>query len=347
MSIEHVAGWTLLQAVHSAFPLACVKCYESLLLCRGKNYKQRINRVFKKGNPSQLCFRNAQEAFAAVVDAGRRTRPLAGANAINFSGSYSNTAFDDIEIDCLIKIPAQPGGVWYCDPTAPSGLCHIVESGTQPLLPRPVAEEVAMLASVFVPAVGADDESKSTNTMLHYPPGSTQYIIGEAYGPLNEATTSTMMPVQKLLQLERILCFIQAKEKTDNICDCVLGVVLIGPCMDISTCKAVFAALQYYRAPLQRLWSLSAAQRLFAIRLQPLVTHVQQSLLRLEARLEARLETIIHSETAIQVSIERLTAQVLRLFPHAGNGAEFGAHSAEIADGGAAARPPATAALSN
>jgi hypothetical protein len=96
-------------------------------------------------------------------------------------------------------------------------------------------------------------------------------------------------PIQKLLQLERILCFVLAKESKSiaDICSCVLGVVLIGPSMDSATCAAVFAALSHYQSSLRRLWALSKAGRLLAIRLQPLVAQVQQGLQRVEAETAA------------------------------------------------------------
>ena len=60
-----------------------------------------------------------------------------------------------------------------------------------------------------------------------------------------------------------------------DICSSILGVVLIGPSLDSPTCAAVLAALSHYQSSLQRLWALSEAGRLFAIRLQQAATRAE------------------------------------------------------------------------
>lgn len=63
---------------------------------------------------------------------------------------------------------------------------------------------------------------------------------------------------------------VKGAKSPEAICDCILGVVLIGPSIDTATCATIFAALRHYRTALPRLWALSEAGRLLAIRLQPL-----------------------------------------------------------------------------
>lgn len=172
-------------------------------------------------------------------------------------------------------------------------------------------------------------EEFATSSAVHYPTGATHYIIGEAYGPLNLDAADASMPVQKLLQLERILCLILEKEHTevDGICDCVLGVVLIGPSIDGPTCEAVFAALSHYRTALRRLWALSEAGRLLSIRLQPLATQLQRGIQRAEAvtRAEAaatraEVARLADATAANTAATAALAAEVRALTLGAGGG---------------------------
>ena len=292
--------------------------YESLLLRRSNSSKPLINRFFGAGVPVSVSFANAQAAFSAVVATGSALSPSAR-NPIDFTGDYSNTTFEKVEIDCLVKMPALPGSIWTRDPSSSSELFHIRAAGHEALQPAPPRGAAAAPAA-GLPLAGADNERLSTTSALHYPPGSSHYIIGEAYGPLNLDTAGASKPIQKLLQLERILCFILAKEgkSVADICSCVLGVVLIGPAMDSPTCAAVFAALSHYQSSLQRLWALSVAGRLFAIRLQPLVTQLQHGLQRVEA---ARAEA-----AATRAELAELSAKLDRVLAlgAAGGGAAGG-----------------------
>ncbi len=286
-AIEHSGGLSLLQAVHAAFPLASLEplrsgSYGDVLLSHGKTSNIRINRIYKTGRPLNINFKGAQQAFAAVVAKGKSLPALAG-NSINFSGKYSGTNFEEIEIDCLIKISAAADSIWTCDPTASSELYHIRRSGREPLArtaapSAPLASLASAAAAASMPPSSASNDKLSTTSAIHYPAGATHYVIGEAYGRLDLDAADASTPVQKLLQLERILCLLLEKERTsiDNIKNCILGVVLIGPSIDDATCAAVFAALHHYRAALRRLWALSEAGRLLSIRLQPLATQLQR-----------------------------------------------------------------------
>ena len=297
-AIEHSGGLSLLQAVHAAFPLAQLDSYSDVLLRRGKSSKVRISRIFKPGAPLWVSFRRAQEAFTEVVALGSALAPPAE-NAINFAGVYSGCRFKEIEIDCLVKLPAPAGSIWTRDQASASDLFHIRATGHEPLAPAPPPAAAAAAGGRPALPAGAFDDKLSTITALHYPPGATHYVIGEAYGTLNLEGAGASTPIQKLLQLERILCFILEKKRKPvaDICSCVLGVVLIGPSMDSGTCAAVFAALSHYQSSLQRLWALSEAGRLLAIRLQPLVAQLLLGLQRVGAGV-ARVVTRVEAATA-------------------------------------------------
>jgi hypothetical protein len=310
-AIEHSGGLSLLQAVHNAFPLAQVDVYTDVLLRRGKSSKVRISRVFKAAGPLLDTFQEAQSEFSEVVRAGAAL-PRPAANAITFSGKYAGSRFTELEVDCLVKVIAPEDSHWTRDPASASDIFHIRATGHGPLseaLASPAA--AAAVARPTLPT-GVFDDSLSTATAVHYPQGATHYVIGETYGPLNLEGAGASTPIQKLLQLERILCFILAKEDKRDVCSCVLGVVLIGPSMDSPTCAAVFAALSHYQASLTRLWALSNASRLLAIRMQPHVTLLHQSL-RGVATSVARVETEV---AAVRTSVAHVESDVAALRAH-------------------------------
>jgi hypothetical protein len=105
VAVEHSGGLSLLKAVHSAFPLAQIDSYSDVLLRRGKSSKVRISRIFKSDDHLRSRFRSAQDTFKAVLRLGLAvSRPAK--NAIDFGGAYSGCAFEEIEIDCLLKVAA-------------------------------------------------------------------------------------------------------------------------------------------------------------------------------------------------------------------------------------------------
>ena len=309
MAIENSGGMSLLQAVKHSFPKAQLDSCTTLLLRSSESCRFRFTRTFMWSTDAwKPFFEKAREALREVVCLGnernktmfhgrRARRP---AYFINFRGDYSSTNFDELEIDGLVKLAVPEHIVWTRDPALKSDIFHITQTGLQPLTRAPVPDAAAIAAAAVAnPDAAADaaaaaaaadlhgrpdlsedasDDNRSTNTAEHYPPEATHYVVGEAYGRLNLDKPNASKPVQKLLQLERNLSFLQAKEGKDDICSCVLGAVLIGPSMNSATCAAVFAALSNYKSALRRLWALSEAKRFFAIRLQPLVTQVHQSL---------------------------------------------------------------------
>ena len=280
---------SLLQAVHASFPVATLEHYSGAQLRHDESSNVDICGIFTSGATLSTTFSLAQEAFCQVVQHGSAL-PTLDANAINFSDD-DIARNDEIEIDCLVKLQVPAGSIWTRDPATASGIFHIRPTGQELLTP---AIGPADTGACRVPATGAAvvygqrctsacfvDDKPTTNAALHYSPGATHYVIGESFGPMNPGKPDASTALQKLLRIERILCVIQAKEgmaEAADICSCVLGVVLIGPSMDNTTCAAVFTAISGYKSALQRLWALYEAKRLLAIHLPPLVTELLQGL---------------------------------------------------------------------
>ena len=301
--------------------------YIDVILRHDESSNVLMREIFTYDAPISTAFLLAQEAFCVVMQFGS-VIPTPVANAIDFSGEYSHTNFDEIKIDCLVKLTSPAGSIWTRDPASESGIVYIRQSGHEPLEPAslpcafaPAASTVAAVAAAdaAVAAAGAtplggkllqaSEIDVSTSTALHYSPGSAQYVIGETYGPLNLDEPGSSTPIQKLLKLERILCVIQAKDAIVDAADIrsrVLGVVLIGPSMDSATCAAVFDALSHYKSALQRLWALSEANRLFAIRLQPLVTQQQHGF----DDVRADVARVIAGQAAIRENLAGIRAEV-------------------------------------
>ena len=300
----------------------------------------RLSGILMPGVPLSTTLSVAQKAFREVVQLGSALPPPA-ANAISFCGNDSATNFDEIDIDCVIKLTAPADSNWTRDAASTSGIFHIRQTGHEALMPAPCsanADELLVLAprsadAASALAVGAaisgerPDLSASSiadNVVIDSPidnrPGVMHYVIGETYGPLSRCEPGATTAIQKLLKLERILCLIQAKEgkeTANDICSCVLGVVLIGPSMDSTTCAAIFATLSHYQSSLQRLWTISEAKRLFAIRLQPLRAQLLQSLdemvagvVRVEAKGDATRQEVAATREEVAATRAKLTGLI-------------------------------------
>jgi hypothetical protein len=298
----------LLQAVHSAF---------------GESTKARVRLVFKPSSILSGTFGRAQTAFDLVVKRGLALAPPAE-NAINFAGDFSGRQLEEFEIDCLVKLSAPAGSIWTRDPAAAASvLFHIRESGLEPLAPAPPSDALTAADAGGMPTqpAGAFEDKLSSTTLLHHPPSAPHYVIGDVVGGEGDGAPP---PVQKLLQLERNLCFILEKERKPvaDICSCVLGVVLIGPSMDSPTVAAVFAALSHYKSSLQRLWALSEAGRLLAIHQQPpvaqsLAVPLLLDLMRMSSGV-ARMEAAANATRAEVAKMSATLDRILEL--HAAGG---------------------------
>lgn len=87
-----------------------------------------------------------------------------------------------------------------------------------------------------------------------YPPGAISYLFAEIYASLSTITLEEFL--LKLLQAERILCIILAKEKKENIRECVLAFFFMGPSLSDKDARAIFRTLCFYQPCFPNLWAL-------------------------------------------------------------------------------------------
>lgn len=114
---------------------------------------------------------------------------------------------DGLEADCLAKV-ALPDGFDWSVAASGTGVYFVAEAETEQEVPIRAAltqttRRRASLLNTHLPST-----SSTTNSAEHYPDGSTHYMLGEADGTLNRT-----VPVQKLLQLERLLCFLTGRAR--------------------------------------------------------------------------------------------------------------------------------------
>ena len=246
-SAEALASVAMLRFVHDAFPFA------SLYDCRDKLLDPATmliaNRVFKSSAPG---FSAGLSAFAtATLKAPRPTGNgvLKTRDCINFEGSYSSIDCKELEFDCIVKLPVYEGCEWTRDEA--TGLFLIAASSAQLLPSRPAPP----LSPAWLPA-----SSRSTSFSTDcYPPNASMYVVAEVYAPLTEE--GSKMP-QKLLQAERLLQFLKAKEHKEHVRECVLGFVFVGPKMDTAAGAKVAKLLSFYSSVLPCLSELQQHRRL-------------------------------------------------------------------------------------
>lgn len=271
-AVEESGGLALLTAVHASFPLAAVENYGSVLVERGRGTRIRLTRLFGHSGKWASVFGQARSTFSDGISNGLLLpAPRRPELKIDFTGDYTSIDFEEVEIDSLIKI-APPRGThaWTTDPSlgASARLVKIGPASQRSLKPKiPVSPSSPL---PFPPQLAYED-GLSTTSSVHYPPLATHYVIGESYGPLSSGAAVVTKPIQKLLQLERILCFLLAKErmKVSKIGSCVLGVIFIGPSIGSQQRTDLFESLYHYRTALKRLWALCNNGCFLSIRLQP------------------------------------------------------------------------------
>ena len=242
-----VAFWTL---AHAAFPGATLERVQRRLLDGERPISNRsfVARDFP-------AFEMGRAAFvAATLSAEKPPAPTQGIQEIDFSGDYTKASYGELEVDCLLKLPALVPSDWTRDPAALNPPIFIAPPNLQPLPVRPgpdvqVAEESAGSAA-----------TRSRFSLEYYPANSALYLVGEVYAPLG-GENPLQRTVQKLLQAERTIQFLCAKEDK-AVGDCVLGVVFMGPHIDQALASQLFRSLFYYKAVLPCLWALHKKKRL-------------------------------------------------------------------------------------
>ena len=251
---EVEASVVFLALAHAAFPCAALETVKAGLL---SGTLPIANRTFELSDEdTKAAFLAGRIAFhQATLDVVWPPQPVEGSGVprISLSGDYLKLDYATLEIDCLLKVPALTDYGWTRDPAAKAGPFFIAPAAQSAL---PLREDPAALA---LQVEGPTPSPSSRFSLDHYHPNAAMYIMGEVYAPLG-TEDETAKPVQKLLQAERNLRFLEAKEGR-AVEDCVLGVVFMGPAMGPELGARLFLALQHYASILPCLRSLYELRR--------------------------------------------------------------------------------------
>jgi hypothetical protein len=263
------------------------------------------NRTFRE-SCHKGSFQAGRDAFvAATLDEKKRPGdPRKGVKSIDFSGKYSQATYDELEVDCLLKLPKLLPCVWTKDPADPNPPVFIAPSHEQALPDRPNPNVQVRRASASASASDCDSDSPATFSEVNYPANSAMYVMGEVYAPLGQLD-SLKSTVQKLLQAERTLQFLAAKEGKP-VSGCVLGVVFMGPHMDATIASQLFKSLHHYKDVLPCLWSLYGLQRLLSYHMRKPLSPAVQAVLSATA-----MEQLTREVQRLQQQLERKRCSVM------------------------------------
>jgi hypothetical protein len=253
---EVEASVVFLALAHAAFPSAALETVKAGLLGGTLPIANRTFHLSDTDPATATAFLAGRTAFyQATLDVVWPPQPAVGSGVprINLGGDYLKLDYASLEIDCLLKVPALTDYSWTRDPAAKAGPFFIAPAALSAL---PVREDPTALA---LQVHGPTPSHSSRFSQDHYHPNAAMYIMGEVYAPLG-TEDETAKPVQKLLQAERNLRFLEAKEGR-AVGDCVLGVVFMGPAMGTELVARLFLALQHYASILPCLWCLYNLKR--------------------------------------------------------------------------------------
>ena len=321
LAVEGNHGVALLQKVHASFPHASIDDF-SLVLSSPNAGKTRLCRTFKR-KQWKIPFDAARKKFVARTLATAQATPNPADNALCFDeGSrFVSRNYNELEMDFLVKLPAMESLLWQCDPNDTNRALRFVAAIDNQRLPDNLPFPVPSLAL----RESIPDDSQSCRTEKLYPARSSLYVLAEAYAPLPSTPTInvTLSVRQKLLQLERSLTFLIEKESSERKtelfpCDCILGVLIMGPCMTAAQAAALFASLSCYHAAFPCLWALQQAGRFLALQVESaipaassMVTEFRQAALeRLQRQTMAELKAAAAEQKA---AMDLMTSQLALL----------------------------------
>jgi len=303
---EDAASVALLRAVHAAFPAAAVERYSAAWLRADRDGRPLIRRSFSEKGPCAASFSESRKAFRAatllssvewpqappaplapVQQPQQLVTPPATGAALELPGpghkgaEYLSGNYTSLEFDCLFKVPVPVGSLrdWSAGAGGPDGgssaevprLFSISSAAASavpvPLLPLlPLGDPpIAEVPPAALPAQ-AQPNHRPSFSELRYAPGANLYVAGEVYAPLAASIGFRRSAAKKLLQTERLLQFLRAKEGADDVCNCVLVFVLMGPHMDAEMGATLFLTLEHYQRVLPCTWALQRAGRLLGLR---------------------------------------------------------------------------------
>jgi len=266
---EAEASVAFLQLAHDAFPTAALSALGDRLLGSGSR-RPLSNRVFSLGDEAfRAAFLKSRADFVRVTleapmgpvdDLPAAPDAVAGQRSlVDFSpgAPYTSRNYEKLEVDCIMKVPLHDVCEWTRDDTVDASGETRVGGAQAPFFIRPTSRQTLPgRPGPRVPASMARAVSGSSFSAEHYPADAAAYIVAEVYAPLGEGDARL---VQKLLQAERVVRFLAAKEQKESVRDCVLGFIFMGPRVDSSAGAALFNALNLHRAQLPCLWELQEA----------------------------------------------------------------------------------------
>ncbi len=229
---------------------------------------------------------------------------------IDFAGDYTSELAQLVKTDCLLVAqPEQASWALATDGAQERGCTapffieapemralHAAARADLPALPPPRAQ---------LAQCGATSDR-------HHP----LYVLGEVYFPQNRAE-GLLGSAQKLVQMERQLQVLCAREGGLAVAQFVLGVVLIGPHMRAELGAALARTLWYYRERLPCLWDLQLRRRFLGLLQEDFfpevaAVQVQEELRALGTRIGA-LEAKVDSLEAKVDTLNGKFDQLLRL----------------------------------
>jgi len=95
------------------------------------------------------------------------------------------------------------------------------------------------------------------------------YVVGEAYDAENSLVITAWPLIHKMLQVERILCVLAAKEQKADVLTYVLGTVFVASTLTSDVCLELVTALTAVQDCLPLLWRLHCQGRFLAIHALP------------------------------------------------------------------------------
>lgn len=273
--LETEASLAFLRVVRGSFPTAA---FDAAGLAELYNGKARVSRKFTEEKWPQQ-FRAARSAFVSAT-LSRPLPPPGSASHVLWADTtlpdgsvlkaqYVNPAFDNIEVDCLVKIEVRAGFEWKQDPDVArsSGALSVVSASAEASVPSRQAPSVSPVRW----RCSSDESNASTCTALHYHPLANYYVIGEVYYPLHQGDKGCDLrhyspAVQKLVQLERSLQFLSHKEGKP-VGNCVAGALLIGPAFNHRVRAQLAAELRRFPTRFPCLCELNSRKRMLLLQL--------------------------------------------------------------------------------
>ena len=265
---------------HASFPSAALKIVKDKLFASATVEKEVVDgmkdkkelmvvrrpissRKFSQRGTFANAFESGRVAFVAkTLQPDKPAPPTDGIQSIDFGSSaqYSNSNYEEVEFDCLLKLPLPASCEWTREPAQ---LCCpiFVNTYDKQALPLRGSPIVPLLPSHPPPLPTSSKSSqRSRFSQEFYPNDSTMYVVGETYAALGEGTKHL---TQKLLQAERSLQFLCAKEgKLGAVEDCILGMVFMGTATDAAQSEKIYQSLRHYQKLLPCLWTLQGLGRL-------------------------------------------------------------------------------------